>query len=93
MIKRGSTRKINKNTCEEGLGWEMLGDISYHKAILQSEGKHSIHIYSHSHSQRPSDQKNTGQNIDLQTFADCSDDGEARRSFDQQTMTLKLAIT
>ena len=26
-----------------GLGWEMLGDISYHKANLQSEGKHSIH--------------------------------------------------
>ena len=29
------------------LGWEMLGDISYHKATLQSEGKHSftfIHI-------------------------------------------------
>ena len=26
-----------------GLGWEMLGDISYHKATLQSEGKHSIH--------------------------------------------------
>ena len=22
----------------------MLGDISYHKATLQSEGKHSIHI-------------------------------------------------
>ena len=26
-----------------GLGWEMLGDISYHKATLQSKGKHSIH--------------------------------------------------
>ena len=26
-----------------GLGWEMLGDISYHKATLQSEGKHGIH--------------------------------------------------
>ena len=26
-----------------GLGWEMLGDISYHKATLQSEIKHSIH--------------------------------------------------
>ena len=25
-----------------GLGWEMLGDISYHKATLQSEGKHSF---------------------------------------------------
>ena len=25
-----------------GLRWEMLGDISYHKATLQSEGKHSI---------------------------------------------------
>ena len=23
--------------------WEMLGDISYHKATLQSQGKHSIH--------------------------------------------------
>ena len=30
-----------------GLGWEMLGDISYHKATLQSEGKHSIHIHIH----------------------------------------------
>ena len=25
----------------------MLGDISYHKATLQSEGKHSIHIHIH----------------------------------------------
>ena len=25
-----------------GSGWELLGDISYHKATLQSEGKHSI---------------------------------------------------
>ena len=24
------------------VGWEMLGDISYHKVTLQSEGKHSI---------------------------------------------------
>ena len=28
-----------------GLGWEMLGDMSYHKATLQSEGKLSIHIH------------------------------------------------
>ena len=27
---------------KRGLGWEMLGDISYHKATLQSEGKHSF---------------------------------------------------
>ena len=26
-------------------------------------------------------------------FPDCSDDGEARKSFDPQTMKLKLAIT
>ena len=32
-----------------GLGWEMLGDISYHKATLQSEGKQSIHIHIHIH--------------------------------------------
>ena len=32
-----------------GLGWEMLGDISYHKATLQSESKHSIHIHIHKH--------------------------------------------
>ena len=25
----------------------MLEDISYHKATLQSEGKHSIHIHIH----------------------------------------------
>ena len=28
-----------------GLGWEMLGDMSYHKGTLQSEGKLSIHIH------------------------------------------------
>ena len=27
------------------VGREMLGDISYHKATLQSEGKQSIHIH------------------------------------------------
>ena len=27
----------------------MLGDISYHKATLQSEGKYSIHIQIHIH--------------------------------------------
>ena len=26
-----------------GLGWEMLGDVSYHEATLQSDGKHSVH--------------------------------------------------
>ena len=25
----------------------MLGDISYHKATLQSEGRYSIHIHMH----------------------------------------------
>ena len=36
-----------------GLGWEMLGDISYRKATLQSEGKHSIHIHIHIHIHMP----------------------------------------
>ena len=30
-----------------GLWWEMLRDISYHKATPQSEGKHGIHLHIH----------------------------------------------
>ena len=31
---------------KRGLGWEMLRDISYHKATLQSKGRHSMHFIS-----------------------------------------------